>query len=734
MRFLPNVLTAFGAVLLTFSLPLATQAQFRTPDVDGSADVTEYGNEYISGSEFFTRLKWRMTWNNTNLFVAIEDANLSEGAVLYLDTDPQPVVNGSGNGTLRGFDYDNTNGALPFAADVVMYVKNSYREYRIFNRETGAWGAAQPMFGTYDDNGRTDRDGVREFSIPWSSINPESGRPQNFNWFGYVSYLSGYYGQVPTANPASTLGNNVNFIRYFTVLNTAAGSNSRAFGPNGLDSYTHIGESISGFGKIEVYDFTLNSPNRSITRNNDVNSTWTIRGNLQVASNSVLNLGASVADVTVAGNVNALDEAQFSFTNPSGGSLTVNGNISFDDPARSTVNVPVALVGNGNQTITGDTYSRLTIDGTGVKTLTGGNLAIGTALVLNRGTLVTGPLLVDLGDTGSLTETNGYLLGNIQAIANVNSPTIRIPFRGLGLALTPQTNTDLLGTVTVQRVTGGFGVDGSTADPTANKTIRRRFFINAPGRNTVANTRIEFTYRGANPNELEGNTATNLKLYKSGSRTGLYSPVTGGSTQIAGTTLAYTGSVLFDAAYFSLSDGTQPLPVELISFTGKAENNAARLSWATASELHNKGFDIEHRTDLDEWKNIGFVAGNGTTNQRSNYTYVDRSTAAGNNYYRLRQIDLDGKSVYTQPVTVQIGAIAFTLSPVPATDVLTLNGLGTGKHTTEIYNVRGQRVLSQTFSDEAATTLTVSTLPAGVYMVRVFGPDRSVRQVRFIKQ
>ncbi|MBC6607270.1 T9SS type A sorting domain-containing protein [Hymenobacter sp. BT188] len=172
----------------------------------------------------------------------------------------------------------------------------------------------------------------------------------------------------------------------------------------------------------------------------------------------------------------------------------------------------------------------------------------------------------------------------------------------------------------------------------------------------------------------------------------------------------------------------------MISFTGRAENTAVRLTWATASEKQNIGFEIEHRTDYSEWKNLGYVMGNGTTTQRNSYIYVDRSVVAGNNYYRLRQIDLDGKSVYSQPVTVQLGVVAFSVSPVPTTDVLTLNGLGAGKHTTEIYNVRGQRIISQTFSDEAAITLTVSTLPAGVYMVRVLSPDRSVRQARFIKQ
>ncbi|GAB2474544.1 hypothetical protein GCM10011375_24390 [Hymenobacter qilianensis] len=249
---------------------------------------------------------------------------------------------------------------------------------------------------------------------------------------------------------------------------------------------------------------------------------------------------------------------------------------------------------------------------------------------------------------------------------------------------------------------------------------------------------MDFRYRTDAFDELGGNNPSLLELYQSENASNFTGSYTGVSNVLYDRTvpnvLRTTGSLRLDGTFFSLADGVTPLPVELNSFTGNAENNAVRLTWATATELQNKGFDIEHRTDLSEWKKLGFVKGNGTSNQRHSYTYIDRAAAAGNNYYRLRQIDLDGKAVYSQPVTVQLGVVAFTLSPVPATDVLTLNGLGAGKHTTEIYNVRGQRVMSQEFSNEAATTLTVSMLPAGVYMVRVLSPDRSVRQARFIKQ
>ena len=74
-----------------------------------------------------------MTWDNTNLYVAITNANLNEGAIIYIDASPLTPPNGGTNadGNLSGFDYDNTDvSSLPFRADFVTYFKDGYREFR----------------------------------------------------------------------------------------------------------------------------------------------------------------------------------------------------------------------------------------------------------------------------------------------------------------------------------------------------------------------------------------------------------------------------------------------------------------------------------------------------------------------------------------------------------------------------------------------------------------------------
>ena len=95
------------------------------------------------------------------------------------------------------------------------------------------------------------------------------------------------------------------------------------------------------------------------------------------------------------------------------------------------------------------------------------------------------------------------------------------------------------------------------------------------------------------------------------------------------------------------------LPVELTAFNGRLVENEVHLNWTTASEQSNEGFDVELgitnyelgtslTTDgvIIEWKTIGFVQGNGTTTDVSNYEFIDRQPNTGTNYYRLKQIDL----------------------------------------------------------------------------------------------
>ena len=68
--------------------------------------------------------------------------------------------------------------------------------------------------------------------------------------------------------------------------------------------------------------------------------------------------------------------------------------------------------------------------------------------------------------------------------------------------------------------------------------------------------------------------------------------------------------------------GGDPLPVELISFKADYFENLVHLSWSTATELNNSGFEVERKTDNNNWQKISFVSGNGTTTETVSYTHL----------------------------------------------------------------------------------------------------------------
>ncbi|MBK8944501.1 MAG: T9SS type A sorting domain-containing protein [Ignavibacteriae bacterium] len=109
-------------------------------------------------------------------------------------------------------------------------------------------------------------------------------------------------------------------------------------------------------------------------------------------------------------------------------------------------------------------------------------------------------------------------------------------------------------------------------------------------------------------------------------------------------------------------ESTSPLPVELTSFSANVEENKILLNWETATEVNNYGFEIEKkkseiRSKNLTWEKVGFVEGNGNSNSPKYYTYEDQSLKiAGKYFYRLKQIDIDGKFEYSDEIEVNISA------------------------------------------------------------------------------
>jgi hypothetical protein len=95
-----------------------------------------------------------------------------------------------------------------------------------------------------------------------------------------------------------------------------------------------------------------------------------------------------------------------------------------------------------------------------------------------------------------------------------------------------------------------------------------------------------------------------------------------------------------------------PLPVELSYFNVSKEDRVSVLNWITERELNNNYFSIERSIDAYNFKSIGVVNGQGTTQNQNLYTFTDLAPSKGINYYRLKQIDYDGQYEFSKTLSL----------------------------------------------------------------------------------
>ena len=151
------------------------------------------------------------------------------------------------------------------------------------------------------------------------------------------------------------------------------------------------------------------------------------------------------------------------------------------------------------------------------------------------------------------------------------------------------------------------------------------------------------------------------------------------------------------------SDGvTGTIPVTLVSFAGRLNNNIIGLHWETSSEINCKGFYVEKSSNGRNFENIGFVASagqNGTSNLPLQYVLNDLKPFTGNNYYRLQQVDFDGRISFSKSILIRYNGngIALALYPNPAQQFVnvTIQSSITRTATVVINDAQGKILLQQ---------------------------------------
>ena len=179
-----------------------------------------------------------------------------------------------------------------------------------------------------------------------------------------------------------------------------------------------------------------------------------------------------------------------------------------------------------------------------------------------------------------------------------------------------------------------------------------------------------------------------------------------------------------------------PLPVELSSFTASIDQNVVNLKWQTKTEMNNYGFEIERASfitsHIQGWEKIGFIEGTGNSISPKDYSFIDVNPSGGKLIYRLRQIDLNGSSEYSDEVEVELTPSEFALyqnypNPFNPITNIKFDIPKTAKINLIVYNLLGEKIATLLDGDKEAGFYEVkfdaSSFSSGIYIYKLTAGD-----------
>jgi hypothetical protein len=216
---------------------------------------------------------------------------------------------------------------------------------------------------------------------------------------------------------------------------------------------------------------------------------------------------------------------------------------------------------------------------------------------------------------------------------------------------------------------------------------------------------------------------------------------------VAGTTYYVRAYDYAGQGTFTITASGPALPISLLSFTGIKQDKTNLLNWATASETNNKGFELQRSANGNDFTSIAFVnskAIGGNSSAQLNYSFSDITPLGGTNYYRLKQVDKDGKFSMSKVVAIK-GLKPTSLQlvgvyPNPAVNKLNVNieSPVVDFVTLVVTDMTGKVLMNKMKAmavGDNNVELNVSTLPAGSYFIKaVCANGCETTTAKFVKQ
>ncbi|WP_192822056.1 T9SS type A sorting domain-containing protein [Rufibacter sp. LB8] len=408
------------------------------------------------------------------------------------------------------------------------------------------------------------------------------------------------------------------------------------------------------------------------------------------------------------------------------GTIQVSENWQLTSPALYSGTGTLELNGTSAQQISGTTVNSLLINNpSGVTQLE--NLTVTGNLTFTNGDL-TATAGKSLKLEGSITENKNRIYeGALTKAMPVNPATVSQDFGNIGVTFENPDGGNW-GEVIISRVTGALGAKANPNNP-GMKGIKRHWEIEpqfTPAGKTIDLTLTWLTDEN-NGLTFPGNLA---QVWKSEDKGVTWLPV-GDMTPIILSADGNMQSVTVQTGSFSMwtvSDVANPLPVTWLSFDAKASKQGNELSWSTASEVNTASFTVERSYTGKDFTDIGQVAAAGNSTLVQKYVFLDKSALPGSGavYYRLRQIDTDGKFEHSKIVALekkgQPSGLRMSAFPNPFSGELTVSiDQLSGIAQIRLYDLRGKTYyLQQVEVREGRAVLDwLPDLAVGLYLLEV---------------
>lgn len=182
---------------------------------------------------------------------------------------------------------------------------------------------------------------------------------------------------------------------------------------------------------------------------------------------------------------------------------------------------------------------------------------------------------------------------------------------------------------------------------------------------------------------------------------------------------------------FTVTTLNNALPLRLLQFEATQQHDDALLKWETTDEINTSHFDIEYSTNGRDFSTIGKVMANNTAGTQR-YSFIHSGLQTGDNYYRLKMTDIDGKFTYSAvkrlSVTEKMELQAY---PNPARYRITVKGLAPGG-TLELLTIDGKR-LQQLKTSANTMIVQLGNITSGIYIIRYYN-NKQTKQVRIMKE